>query len=610
VWFYKILLYFIPKAEFIYFMEKFFVVFFLYFSCFSLSATTWQIGPTRTYTMPSQVRLLVSDGDIIEIDGGVYLNDYTKWTKNNLKIIGLGNSINPTILRSGMDIPNGKGIFVFELPGVSDNPTIENITFDGAQVSDNDGGNGAGIRFQAANLTLKNCRFINCQNGILEGNFTVNNSTVVIENCEFFNNGYQIADDPEFSGYEHHIYISASTMVLKVQNCYFHRPRGQANSIKTRAQSSYILYNLIDEETEGYGSWEINLAQGGRNIIMGNIIIQAENGANHGLISYDNVSNALQEFYFVNNTVINKWPGTVRYFTISPSSGINIFDVKNNIFASNSSASSVNYAGNVPSALSEAGNLFSDNYSNLGFMDPSSNNYQLTTTAIEAIDRGVSVGNTVNNFPLIANKTYSSFNSSLSSRSIEGTSIDIGAFELANGPLPIKLLFFKGNQKNNIVELQWKVDLDASITSIEIDKSIDNQQFKTIKRFNNDFNLSADINSSFKDYEVAGSNIYYYRIKLIDQIGKVILSNTITVLLKSSLNNAIWPNPVSSYFEIAIIEQPLRIEMFDNKGQLVKKINEPQLNKSISIENLTPGTYTIISTDKDQVQNVFKIVKN
>ena len=174
----------------------------------NVTATTWAVGASQTYIMPSAVKNLVQDGDTIYIDGGIYLNDATKWSKKNLKFIGLGTVSNRTILQYSGDIPNGKGIFVFETPGTTDNPYIENIVFDGAQISDGNGANGAGIRFQANNITVNNCKFINCQNGILEGNGSVTTSNIVIQNCEFENNGYQLPNDPSHSGYEHNIYIS------------------------------------------------------------------------------------------------------------------------------------------------------------------------------------------------------------------------------------------------------------------------------------------------------------------------------------------------------------------------------------------------------------------
>ena len=259
-------------------MKKQLLIAGLFFSLTNVSAAIWNVGPTRTYTMPGQVKNLVNNGDTIYIDGAVYSNDAVKWVNKGLHFIGLGTGGNRTILQYTGDIPNGKGLWVFETAGTCDDAYIENIVFDGAQVSDLDGGNGAGIRYQANNLTIVNCKFMNCQNGILEGNGAVTTSNVSITNSEFQNNGYQLPNDPTYSGYEHNIYISASTDTLWVENCYFHDPRGQANSLKTRAQRAFILYNLIDEAA-GYGSWELNIAQGGLNIIMGNVIVQGAGGA-------------------------------------------------------------------------------------------------------------------------------------------------------------------------------------------------------------------------------------------------------------------------------------------------------------------------------------------
>lgn len=401
-------------------------------SCFIATfsnATIWHVGPTQTYTVPSQVRLLVQDGDTVHIDGGIYMNDAAKWPKKNLKFIGLGTGSNRTRLQYTGDIPNGKGIWVFETAGACDNPYIENIVFDGAQVSDANGGNGAGIRFQAKDLTVKNCKFINCQNGILEGNGSVTASNVMITNSEFENNGYQLPNDPTHSGYEHHIYIGASTDTLWVENCYFHRPRGQANSLKTRAQRSYILYNLIDEEATGYGSWELNIAQGGLNIIMGNVIIQGTTGSNHGIVGYDAVTNVLEDFYFVNNTVINKYVGAIKYFNVVPASGVNTFKIYNNIFASVAGATNSFCTGTTPSVIDSSHNIISPTYTNLGFTNAANNDYSLLPTATLAINTGTNAGTTNSAYNLTPSKAYQSFTTALASRTISGVGIDRGAYE-------------------------------------------------------------------------------------------------------------------------------------------------------------------------------------
>lgn len=390
--------------------------------------TIWNVGPSRTYTLPGQVKNLVADGDTIYIDGGIYSNDATKWVKKNLKIIGLGTGSNRTILQYSGDIPNGKGIFVFESPGTSDNAYIENIVFDGAQVSDADGANGAGIRFQACNLTVNRCKFMNCQNGILEGNGSVTTSNIIIENSEFQNNGYQLPNDQTYSGYEHNIYISASADTLLVTNCYFHDPRGQANSLKTRAQRSFILYNLIDEAA-GYGSMELNIAQGGLNIIIGNVIIQGTAGANHAIVSYDAVTNALEDFYFVNNTVINKFPGNNRFFNIAPSSGITTFKIYNNIFASVPAASNTMISGNVPSVLDSSNNILLSDYTAFGFTNPAINDFSLTSSETAAINTGTNAGSTNTSYSLTPVSMFQSDTLPLLPRSTVGGIIDIGAYE-------------------------------------------------------------------------------------------------------------------------------------------------------------------------------------
>lgn len=389
-------------------------------------AKSWHVGPARTYTTPSSVQSLVNDGDTIYIDGGIYQNDAVTWTHKNLKFIGLGTPLNPVILEYSGNIPNNKGIWVFQQPGVSDNPYIENITFKGAQVSDAAGGNGAGIRFQSMNLTVNKCKFEYCQDGILEGG-SYSGSTVIIENSEFSHNGYNGTDNA-LVGYEHQIYISAQTDSLVVKNCYFHDVRNQGHSLKTRAQKSYILYNLIDEGS-GNGSYEFDIAQGGMVVAVGNVIIQGVNDANHVIICLEAITNPLEELYFVNNTIINKFQGNVKFVNIIPSSGVTACKFFNNIFASVPSASNILFSGNIPSVIDTSNNIFVKNYAAFGFTDPSVNNYNLTSVAVDAIDKGVACGSADNGFPLTPLYMFINDSTSLSPRTVVGAAIDIGAYE-------------------------------------------------------------------------------------------------------------------------------------------------------------------------------------
>ncbi len=409
---------------------KFLIASFLFLQSFTSFSTKWNVGPSKFYTLPSAVKNLVADGDTIYIDGAVYANDATKWIKKNLKFYGLGTVSVPTVIQYTGDIPNGKGIWVFEITGTCDNPYIENITFDGAQVSDANGGNGAGIRMQAFNLTIKNCIFKNCQNGILEGG-GYTGSNVTIDNSEFFNNGYN-GTNVSYIGYEHNIYISAQTDTLLVRNCYFHDPRGEANSLKTRAERSYILYNYIDEAA-GNGSWELNLAQGGLIAVVGNVIIQGTSGANHGIISLDATTNPIEELYFTNNTIINKYAGsgTTRFMHMVPASGVTVYKFYNNIFASVPAASNVYFSGTVPPVLDTARNKTTTNYATFGFVNPAAGNYNLLSSAVAAINQGTICGSTSTAYNLTPQFMYQNNTLALSPRAIIGSAIEIGAYEFA-----------------------------------------------------------------------------------------------------------------------------------------------------------------------------------
>src|SRR5688572_21581773 len=122
-------------------------------------AFTWQVGPTRPYTMPSQVSTLVSDNDTVEIDAAVYNTDVCCWTANNLVLKGVGGYAH---LKANGTSYGGKAIWVIQ----GNNTTVEWIEFSLCACPSN---NGAGIRQEGIDLTVRNCYFHDNENGILAG---------------------------------------------------------------------------------------------------------------------------------------------------------------------------------------------------------------------------------------------------------------------------------------------------------------------------------------------------------------------------------------------------------------------------------------------------------
>jgi len=249
-----------------------------------------QVGPTRVVKLPSIAIGAASAGDVIEIDAGTYPDDNAIIGKSNLTLRGVGGRAH---LVSTQNISNGKGIWVND----AQNTTVENIEFSGATVSVADGENGAGIRNEGDGFVVCNSYFHDNQNGILGGV-----GTVLIEYSEFDHNG----QCPPTNDCSHNIYIDGGT-VFTMRYSYSHRAH-EGHTVKSRAMENHILYNRIMDE-DGDASYEIDLPNGGRSFIIGNLIQQGPNTGNSTIINYGEegirADGRANEIYIVNNTVVN-----------------------------------------------------------------------------------------------------------------------------------------------------------------------------------------------------------------------------------------------------------------------------------------------------------------
>ena len=95
---------------------------------------TLNVGAGQTYSTLSAAVSASRDGDVINVQAGTYVNDFSTISKD-ITIVGVGGMAN---FVATVAPPNGKGIFVTQ-----GDVTIENLSFSGAAVSEI---NCAGIR--------------------------------------------------------------------------------------------------------------------------------------------------------------------------------------------------------------------------------------------------------------------------------------------------------------------------------------------------------------------------------------------------------------------------------------------------------------------------------
>jgi hypothetical protein len=207
------------------------------------------VGPTHDIKLPSRAIADASGGDTVLIDPGVY-HDCAVIKGSGVTIEGAG----PGVVLSTTTCA-GKAILVAH----GDDITIRNLTLEHAAVRD---GNGAGIRAEGVNLTVDNVRFLDNEEGILGGN--KRGSTIRIINSDFERNGTCVA------ACAHGVYVG-QIEELDVEHSRFFDQK-IAHHVKSRALTTLVVGNTIEDGPNGTASYEIDVPNGGSVLIQGNII--------------------------------------------------------------------------------------------------------------------------------------------------------------------------------------------------------------------------------------------------------------------------------------------------------------------------------------------------
>ena len=212
-----------------------------------VAAKVLLVGPERSLRMPSEAAAVAQDGDVVRFDPGEYV-DCAIWRARGLVLEAPAGAAHVRDRACA-----GKAIWVI----AGDDVTVENITFSGARVPDQ---NGAGIRAEGKNLTVRNSRFYDNENGILGG--TVADSTILIEGSVFERNGKCAAHCA------HGVYVNQIER-LKVVDSMF---RGQriGHHVKSGALALEVIGSTIEDGPDGTASYLIDVTSGGQVVIADN----------------------------------------------------------------------------------------------------------------------------------------------------------------------------------------------------------------------------------------------------------------------------------------------------------------------------------------------------
>lgn len=272
--------------------------------------TVIRVGPSHAIKSIALAATMARDGDTFEVDAGDYRGDIAVWTKDNITLRAIGGRVK--LIASGM-AAEGKGIWVVR----GGRMTAEGFDFSGTRVADK---NGAGIRLEKGNLTVRDCTFTDNQNGILTGGSP--QAELEIINSEFGYNGHG-------DGQSHNLYVGEIAR-LTVTGSYFHHAK-VGHLLKSRAAVNLIQYNRLTDETGGRASYELEFPTGGIAYVIGNIIQQSSQTENPHLVAYgaEGYKWPKNELYLINNTLVDNRPHGGVFLRIKPAGSVLVKAVNN-----------------------------------------------------------------------------------------------------------------------------------------------------------------------------------------------------------------------------------------------------------------------------------------
>lgn len=221
------------------------------------------VGPGREYARLSDAVADSAAGDTIKILAGEYRDDFAI-IRHPVTITGVGGKAH---LKAVHAPDNGKAVLV-----VNADVSIDHLEFSGAHVPDQ---NGAGIRHQAGDLTIRNSVFHDNEMGI----FTVadHDLDLTVSHSSFLNNG-------RGDGKTHALYANQIGS-LTVSDSRF-EGTDVGHHIKSRALKTTIEDSEFRDNDHGTASYNIDLPNGGIGVIRGNTIVQGPDNSNRTMISF------------------------------------------------------------------------------------------------------------------------------------------------------------------------------------------------------------------------------------------------------------------------------------------------------------------------------------
>jgi hypothetical protein len=251
-------------------------------------AETLLVGPGGVPASLTDALAKAQDGDVIQLLSGDYKGEAAVLPAKKLTLRGMGKR---PVFHGDGKVAEGKAIWLVRGGEIR----VENVEFRGARSPDADG---AGIRLEAGRLEVVDAGFFDNEHAIL----TTNQA-----DAELHVRDTVFAQAPKTVGGLAHLLYVGRIARFSVTGSRFHEGF-EGHLIKSRARESRIEYNLIHDGAGGGASYEIDLPNGGRAWVVGNVIGQSPKTQNPVVIAYGSDGRAWEDSSLVlsHNTLVNE----------------------------------------------------------------------------------------------------------------------------------------------------------------------------------------------------------------------------------------------------------------------------------------------------------------
>lgn len=168
--------------------------------------------------------------------------------------------------------------------------------------------------------------------------------------------------------------------------------------------------------------------------------------------------------------------------------------------------------------------------------------------------------------------------------------------------LPLELLSFDAKAGKEAIDLRWKTGKEENFRGFNIERSLDGKKYTSIG-FETGKNVKG-ADYTFTDRNVVNGQVYYYRLRMIDNDGRNTVSDIRSAVLQgavvASTGVNIYPNPSNGDVNLDFIldsDTHTAVDVFDATGKNVlhKEVEAKKDRNIISLEmlNMPSGVYAV-----------------